>query len=170
MKFKKTSEDGFTLIEVIVSLILMGFLAVVFCLGVSRVFEGYFFSNDTAKAAMDAQMALSRIEKELSVVYSVSAASGRTIIFYAYRTIDDVTEPQPHQPHTLSLSGDSLLLDGDSLLDNVTGFVLTYYDSYNDGTAHSNWSEDRKIIGISVTIKIEDIETSFTTRVAPRNL
>lgn len=166
MTLKNRFECGFTTIELIVCLVLLGVLAMVFCLGTDRLIEGYIFSRETATAAMNVQVALHRMEKELSVTSSVSTASSRAITFSSYRTSDT------QESHTLSWSGKSgaaVMLDGSSLLNSVSDFSLVYYDSYN-GSAHPNWSDDRTIIGISATVKVNGSDVTFSTRVVPRNL
>jgi prepilin-type N-terminal cleavage/methylation domain-containing protein len=58
-------QSGFTLIEVILVLVIVGVLATGLTLGLIRGVEGYLFASEATQLSQKAQVALARIKKEL---------------------------------------------------------------------------------------------------------
>jgi len=78
---KKNRQEGFTLIEMIVVMILVGILAAGAGLGIITMVQGYLFSKDNAEISEKAQLALSRINRELLECYDCIGTSGPVGIF-----------------------------------------------------------------------------------------
>ena len=163
---KKTwCQKGFTLVETIAVLILVGIIAVFAGMGITSVIEGFLLTKMNAETTQKGQVALTRIVKEFTVINSVDsgASSATSITFTSYKQgVAGI--------HVVSWVGDNLSLDGDILTDHVIGFDLGYYDFYN-GTKQSTWASTRKVIEITLSIRgAKDVISVFTDRVAPRNL
>ena len=165
-----SNKGGFTLIEIIMVLVLLGIMGVGAGLGLEQVIRGYIFSKDAADTMSKAQLAMLRISKEFRVISSVNNKTASSITFTAEHGAG-VT-----QQYTLSLPGGTSevkLNDGtndDTLVDGVNAFTLNYYDTY-DAVASSTWSASTKIIEVVLTLNGPNNEnTVFTTRVAPRNI
>ncbi len=83
------SDSGFTLVEVIVSLVLLGFVAVgttlIFFSGVS----GYVFSQQASAVSQKANLAMVRLTKELSgeMIEIESITSGSVTYVYQYNPV-----------------------------------------------------------------------------------
>ena len=125
-----TGKYGFTLIEVIAALIIIGILATIMSVGVGKIFQGYLLTKDNSETTMRAQLALSRVMKELSCIDGVSSGS-KTSITYSY-TRNGVSIPN----RTLSWAGSAtapLQLGSSILTQDVNDFELTYHTSYSDG-------------------------------------
>jgi prepilin-type N-terminal cleavage/methylation domain-containing protein len=75
-------EAGFTLIEVVASLVIVGILAVFTSLFLVVGLEGYEFTRKAANAAMDAEVALNRISLELKTINGISAISDDVLLAY----------------------------------------------------------------------------------------
>jgi prepilin-type N-terminal cleavage/methylation domain-containing protein len=60
-----SNEKAFTLIEVIVSLVLIGILSAIAGLGLVQITQGYIFAKQNAETVQKAQIAMTRIVKEL---------------------------------------------------------------------------------------------------------
>lgn len=161
------NTDGFTLIEMIASLVLMGILATFMSVGVAKIIEGYLFTKDNAETTLKAQMALTRLMKEFSSIDGVTSGS-KTSITYSYNK-NGISIPN----RTVSWSGSSnapLLLGGNILAKNVNDFELKYYTSHQS-SGDNNWSGPEKMIGITLKITgASDVVSSFSIRVVPRNL
>ncbi len=160
------NRRGFTLIEMILSLVLVGILAAVIGLGIVNAVQGFFFTKMNATTLQKGQNTLARLVKEFNNIVSVTSGSAKSITFTSVKA-------ELLANHTISWSGnpnDPLLFDSDILADDVSDFQLTYYDSYN-GTGDSNWSSSRKVIEITLKLKgANDAVSVFMNRVTPRNL
>ncbi len=81
-------EKAFTLIEVIVCLLLAGIMAALVGFGFVHVTEGYFFAKQNSETVQKAQIAMTRIVKELgaaesqnSTAAAITAASAMTVTY-----------------------------------------------------------------------------------------
>lgn len=165
MKFNKNTR-GFTLIEMIAAIALMGILAAFVSIGIAKVFEGYIFTRDNADTSLNAQIAMSRLMKEFSSIEAVTLGSG-TAITYTYNK-DGISIPD----RRVSWSGVNtpLLLGGNVLTENVNDFALTYHTSHTDA-GDNTWDGTEKMIGITLDLKgASNVVSSFSIRVVPRNL
>lgn len=163
------TDHGFTLIEVIMSMVLMGIIVVMAGFGIMQVTNSFTWTRGASAMAGKGQLAILRMMQELTVAKSVSSGTASAITFVAQQGAAATTT------YTLSLSGSNLqLADGastDILCDTVSAFSLAYYDAYNDGTADTTWTASSKIIEPTITLAGPNgITRSFTFRVTPRNL
>jgi prepilin-type N-terminal cleavage/methylation domain-containing protein len=65
MHRRMSNEKAFTLIEVIVSLVLIGIMAAIAGMGLVKIAEGYVFAKKNAETVQKVQIAIARIVKEL---------------------------------------------------------------------------------------------------------
>lgn len=158
-----SKNSGFTLIEVIVSILLVGLLSVFAGMGVAVVIKGYSLTEKNAEVASKGQLAMTRLIKELKHINSVSSGTSTTLSFTSYK--QDISSP-----HTVSWSGSSLFLDGDPLTDIVAGFDIGYYDTYN-GAKQVLWSANSRVIEITLSLSgANNNIIDFMIRVVPRNI
>jgi prepilin-type N-terminal cleavage/methylation domain-containing protein len=155
------SHKGFTMIELIASMVVVAIISVVAGMALVHIAGGYTFSKQNAAAAEQGQVALARMAKELSAIQSVSTASAASITYM--RTGDA-------NPHTLSwTAGNPLTLDGDTLMENITSLQIAYY-SYNYATntfTASSYSSATSLIEITVQLKgASDTSLVFVDRVS----
>jgi prepilin-type N-terminal cleavage/methylation domain-containing protein len=73
IKKVKLDTRGFTLIEVIASLVLLGIIAVMAGLGIVQITKQYVFAQKAGETAQVAQVAMARMVKELARVRSGSS-------------------------------------------------------------------------------------------------
>ena len=157
------NQKGFSLIEVIVSILLVGMIAVFAGMGITALMDAFMLTKTNAETTQKAQVAMTRMVKEFTVMSAVTAATATSITFTSYK--QGVTGT-----HTLSWTGSVITYDGDVLVDNVNAFELGYYNSHA-GPKFSTWLPARKQIGI--TLKLTGANNNiieFTDRVVPRNL
>lgn len=165
MKIKKKDERGYTLIEVIVTLILVGITAILAGMWIISVANGYIFTKMNMDTTQKAQLAMTRLEKEFAVINTVTAASPSSITY----TRPDISSGSITT--TVSLSGKLLQIDGNALTDNVSSFTLAYCDDVTSTSCAATWSSTSRIIVITLTIEgANHIQSTFTQRVVPRNL
>lgn len=78
-------NNGFTLIEIIVSLILVGIIALFAGMGLVRSVESYVFSRDTVALAEKASLAMTRIVLELKFIETITKSENDTMEYTSSR-------------------------------------------------------------------------------------
>jgi len=173
---KRMDQKGFTLIEIIVSLVLVGVMAVTAGVGIVTFVKGQTFTLVNAALTQKAELAISRITwefMELTDVLSINAEGN----YLAYHMIDndsaiglDTTDNQ------LKITeGAMALTDGYPLVDNVESFSMSLWTLDESGNKIA-WSvgDSAMLYGIDVELKLihpdEDVGAlTFETSVNPRN-
>jgi prepilin-type N-terminal cleavage/methylation domain-containing protein len=124
------NEKGFTLIEIIISIVLMTIVATVVGMGFLRVVEGYVYARTNAEIVEKGQVAITRMIKELSNNCAIKATSTATSIKF--------TRPGSAVQHDFTWTNGTtvLLLDGETLTDRVNNFAL---ESYGNSGAVVAW-------------------------------
>ncbi len=162
---------GFTLIEIVLTMVILAVIGSMAGIGIYQVTRGFVFSRANTEAAAKAQLAMLRLVKEGINIKGVVSGTTSALTF----TTQHGTPSSPVDvTYTVALNGSTLTLnDGvhdDALLDGVTAFSLQYYDTY-DGTATTTWGASSRIIEISITVLGADNEqATFTARIRPRNI
>lgn len=163
----KTSgdQDGFTLVEVILAMVILGVLAALMSTGIANIIQGYIFTRDNADTALKGQVALTRITKELRSLDTVTAGT-QTSITYSYKLRG--TQISGRTLSWNGTAGSSLLLGGNVLVDGVENFILSYHLWFNDPGATS-WNGTHTLINVTITLQgASNHNTSFSAQVVPR--
>jgi len=169
------NQAGFTLIEVIVTLILVGIVALMGGMAIVQVTQGYIFTKDNAALTQKAQLATSRITKEIVEMTGISAdATASTLPLK--NNIRNVTIGLNNGSIKIAPEGTGLG-SGDILLNNVHAFTLTYYSKDNAGNwvANTSWSaasDIRNLIAIDINMQLPRTGGGYLTfqnRISPRN-
>ncbi len=130
----RPNNNGFTLIEIIVSLLLVGIMAVLAGIGLVAITKGYFFSQQSNETSLKAQVAMARIIKDIGLQdpkaedYIIKEARD-TSIKLTYT--DPVTATVVNR--TIALSGTEVQIEGIPLTDKVAEFKLEYFTFDNTG-------------------------------------
>jgi prepilin-type N-terminal cleavage/methylation domain-containing protein len=168
MMIKKSNKQGFTLIEVIVTLALVGITAALAGLWIVSVASGYVFTKMNSETAQKAQLAVTRLTKEFNAIKSLDAASNESTIVY---TRSDADWPEKEVTVTFNSEDEKLLIGEQDeqhiLTDNLETFTVAYCSDIECETGVS--PESAKIIEFTITFKSAP-ERPFTRRVTPRNL
>jgi prepilin-type N-terminal cleavage/methylation domain-containing protein len=169
----KLSKNGFTLIEVIVFLVLVGIMAVMVGMGFVRITQGFLFSKMNAATLQKGQMAMTRISQEINNIVSISSLSATTITFISYKKlISDVsTGGSIEKTRTIRLNGNKIEIDdGDEVFHTLTDQVAN-----GDGLKFEKVEigDPEKATIIVVTLKMvgaDGVKQEFEARVMPRNM
>ena len=166
IRARKTSiqEDGFTLVEIIASLVVVAIIGVVAAMGITRTTQGFIFARESVATAQKGQMALARLTKEFMGISAINASAADSLSFSSFRggVAGD---------HSVALNGADLELDGDVLTDQVVNFSLAWYESEDDTVPQAAWDNNQSLVEITLTLNGPDnIPATFTKMVRPRNL
>lgn len=166
MKYIGKTNNGFTLIEVIVVLLLGSVIAAVIGFGLIRVVQGMVFTKTNNVTIQKGQFAIMKLVKEFN---SISTYPGQPVGGSTSLTFSSYKKNIPGS-HTVTFSGNVITFDGNIITDQASGFTLNYYDNYG-GTPQTAWKTTTKIIEITLKLKgADEIESQFQARVRPRNL
>jgi len=139
---KNHNQSGFTIIEIIVVLVIMGVLAVGLSIGLIKSVEQYIFASEATQLSQKAQLAMARIKKELTDATAVSSISGNRIVYtrpYSPPSCQQATGCQ----YSIQQLNDQIFLGGTGvadrqrvLINNVAAYAggnvfLTFKD-FND--------------------------------------
>ena len=175
-------QQGFTLIEMIAVLVLVGILSTFAGLGIVKYVQSYLFAKDNAAISANAQLAIARINRELLQCNNCSpnplpATQSNQVItlpfnYNVYDAFYDAVLGQRYirlytgtdaniclKKNCIQLSSDGT--NYDTLLDNVDTFSMTYNVNMTDGGITVRFHSSRQPWGQSVG--------DFVTKVYPRN-
>ncbi|PKN36760.1 MAG: hypothetical protein CVU62_13600 [Deltaproteobacteria bacterium HGW-Deltaproteobacteria-2] len=170
--------NGFTLIEIIVTMLLVGILAAVGGTAIVQAIKGYVEVKENSAITQKAQMAMSRVTREITEMMNVySAASNATLPLTGtgncYSTTDCVrTIGLDNGAVKIASGSGTTLANGDILISNVGNFKLTYYNGADDT---STWpaGNDRNLSAVKVEMTISRADGKalqpLTAIVHPRN-
>ena len=163
-------QKGFILIELIMTIVLIGIIATFTGFFIYSGINGYLRAKYITNGALDAQRTLDRISLELrnidyltdwpvsntSLSYKSTELTGTRRLLY-----DDTTDPSNPTIKIGTINNEQ------PLLENVESATFTlrvwYKDLDQDGTADD-------VAYIDVGFNIVDIGTDFDTRIFPRNM
>ena len=140
-------NSGLTLIELISVIMIVAILSVIAGMGLVQISNGYVFAKKNAVASQQAQVAMTRLIKELSSIKAISTATATSITYTRAGTSHTLSWAAANQPVTL---------DGDTLMDKVQSFSLTYLN-YNYATrafTASSYGASTAMVEMTVTIHV----------------
>lgn len=109
-----TRQHGFTLIELIAVIALMGVMGVAMTSGMAMFVNGFLSANATSSSVGKGQIAIMRISKEITQNgVAFIGANGITV----------------RNTGTIQLNNTTVDVNGDPLADNVQAFDLTYFNA-----------------------------------------
>ncbi len=136
MKKKKPDNHGFTLIEIIVSMVVLAILGVIAGRGMVEMASGYVLSKKNATVAQLGQITVDRLKEEFSSIQSITCG-GPSIITYSIQR----SAAEGYVQSSVYLVGGNnptlyLLtpgctdctscIGGDKLADSISNFTLSY--------------------------------------------
>lgn len=180
-KAGRVCESGFTLIELIVSLVIFGLMFTLAGMGIVMAAKGYVATKENAHMAQKAQAAMARLNREILEIGDI-AALGTTPPdpYIIYDRVDGrraIAKGGSDLKMFFNLAAGQATLpafsDGDTLLDNVGQFTLTYLkDDSTPWVFGTDDLRDLSCVGIALVMTRADSDAgdqTFQTTVRPRN-
>lgn len=157
-------QPGFSLIELIVVIVILGTVASMGAVVIRDGMLGYLRGREITSADSQARLALERITRELRDVaapnYSnISATSCNNSTF----EFSDINAVQI----SYTRSTTTLLRNGQPLADNVSG--LRFYCLQSDGQTYSTVPSAVYYIAVSMIMSTDNTSAAYRTTVKPRS-
>lgn len=155
----RAPERGFTLLEIVCTLVILGVLGSLVFSGFGTALTGYTQLREAGASDMQAELALIRLQKELAG--AAAFPSG------AFGDGASVTFAKPDGTTTeIACEGKMLSLDGQALLSDVLACSFIPQDA--SGRPIANGAVPSSI-GIFLTQQLAERQVSWALSVAPRN-
>jgi len=163
---KKTaygSRIGFTLIELIVTLVLVGIISVFAGAAILSAVRGMVEARDNAETAQKVHLAVNRISRDLLVATNIVSGSSQSIVF------DTLLPSGGPVRQTLSYANGILTLRGKTLLNGLASFQIFYirYASGGSEVAENSYSTSSR--GVEIRLTRTGSSVTYSDRVFPRN-
>ncbi|MGD9780879.1 MAG: type II secretion system protein J [Kiritimatiellia bacterium] len=155
-------KKGFTLIEVVATLLLVAILAVSVVISMLPMTQGLMQVRANTSTAQKARLALSRIGREFTTITAIVSSSPDGI---TYDFLVPAGSWYATLRHTLSRSGDELLLEGIPLCDDVADFDLSL-----DYAAGAPFPVIGILLSLQNVVGGDTYATSYSNQIAPRNM
>lgn len=160
-------QKGFSLVEIIAALVIIGVLSVFITTGTVRIIEGYLFTRDNTDTAMKGQAALIRIIKEIRSIDKKGIGKKRAMKYSCKVERNGMTISREHTISWEDSASSPLLLNGHILADSVSDFEITYHKNLED-SGDNTWKNKHTMIGITLKLKGASGHISeFSTRITP---
>lgn len=158
-------QRGFTLVELIVVIVVLGIVASMGAMVLRDGILGYLSGRESTSADWQGRLALERITRELRNVaapnYSNIAATSCGTSTFAFSDIDAA-------PISYTQSTSTLLRNGQPIADNVSG--LRFYCLQNDGQTYTTTPSAVYYVGVSMIVSTANASTTYRSMVRPRNI
>jgi prepilin-type N-terminal cleavage/methylation domain-containing protein len=146
-----SSQKGFTLIEIVITLVLAGIMAAVGGMGIVQAVKGYVITKQNSEITQKAQLAMSRITREIVEMIRVTSNATATALPLSTPTGEKIIGL--NNGAVKIAFGSATLPDGDVLIDGVQNLTFTYYQG---STASATWAagNDKALSGVKVILEI----------------
>ncbi len=161
-----TNLKGFSLVEVVATLTIIGMISAIAGLGMVQMVNGFVFSMENTEAVQTAQMALLRLSKELRSADEITSGNSAEIIW---------TGHNPVQTFRVYRSGTSLMLEtgagpailAEGVIDQANSFRLSYLESFDQAVPATSYTAGTEMIEITLVLAgAGDVPMEFSYHVS----
>ncbi len=156
---KQPRSAGFTLIEMVVVIVVLGVLAALGGMALQNAFRVYASSQGISDIDWQGRVALARLTRDLREARSPAGLTVIPATQLAFTDIDDTGV-------TYSLSGTQLLRNTQPLADFITGLNFTYLEA--DRQTATTTVANVSYITVTLTVSDQDYTETFRATVRPR--
>jgi len=164
MKNQRQTIAGFSLVEVLAALLLVGIMVSFTGLLLGPIVQTFVNAREATEIMHSSQLAMARMSREFTTTTNVVSGDSLAI---TYDTLDSNGVSHRRNIAWSGSSGSALLLNGRMLIDDLKQFRLSYLDNVA-ASRQSSWGTDTTII--EVFMDIGSAGSSYTNRFYPRNI
>ena len=118
---------GFTLIEIVVTLILVAVLVTGAGMALVPISQAFLLAKETAQMSQQAQLAMARLSREfIQAQTNTIAIVGNNSVTYNVRRGSGLSGVEPHNVSWSGTAGAPLMFGSDILVDDVHTFEITH--------------------------------------------
>ncbi len=158
-------QNGFSLIELITVIVILGVIVAMSSLLLSQGFNAFFNTANIADANSQGQLALERMSRDIRQIRSPSDITTATSTQLSFNDINN-------DAISYTLSGSNLTLTQNSttqiLAVGINSLTFTYYDQ-NGATPPASTAATR-FIKVTLTVTQNNANFTVSTSIYPRNL
>ncbi len=159
-------DAGFTLIEIIVTMVLLGIMGAIAGMLIAKAAQGYIAAKANNELSQKAQLALDRMILEFEDISAISTVSETDpdSICYTLRYYDVLTDLTTDVPRCIGRVGNQIKIvngtvppaagTGSVLIDNVNAFQLDFYSLTDAFTGSGTWLPANPIANLA-SIKLD---------------
>ncbi len=161
---------GFTLIEAVITLIVVGVLATIGATVMSGGFRNYFLGREIAQDDAQGRLALERVSRELRAVRSTADLDISVQNQVAFTDLKGIAIAYRRNAGTSQLERSQSGVAGtyQPLADNVSALTISYL--HNDGVVAENFGGNSALvyyITVELTVKTSNVNATYRTTVKP---
>ena len=165
------NKKGVTLIELVITMVLMGLVAVIVANVFSTGVKGSLVTDYRKEALDQARVAMERMRREIrNLNNSASVTTGTATQFCFTDTESTLIDYNYSNPAIIRDTGNCAAGGGATLATNITSFSFTYLRADATTTDAAFSAANTKLIRITLTSYISGESVTLQTEVWPRNL
>ncbi|MDY6905365.1 MAG: prepilin-type N-terminal cleavage/methylation domain-containing protein [Thermodesulfobacteriota bacterium] len=160
---RDTTQKGFTLIEIIAVILIVGLLTAVAGLGIVQIARGFVLTRASGEIALKSEFVLTRLRKSIRNLTDVTVASPASL------TMTRIEDDGAQVVETFTFGADNLTLNGVSLMSGISGSF-----SYSDEDSNTwEFGDDLgNLAEVMINFAMQGPENSalnFSESILPRN-
>lgn len=160
MRRGHTTTQGFTLLELIFVIVLVGIISVVITKTLFQSYQVFQTGQNISEADWQAYLALDRLTQD---IHNIRSASDMTTITANQFTFVDKTGTTVQY----QFSSNALLRNSQTLAAGIQSFAFSYLDQNGATTAVTS---NVRYVGINITTVQQTVTVSFATLIATRGM
>lgn len=160
MRQTKKDHAGFSLIELILVIVILGVISVVVGRILFQGFQNFITGTNISNAEWSSLIAIDRMANDIHTIRSATDISTINSSQFVFTDTSGASV-------TYQLSGSNLLRNSQTLASGVTGFALSYANSSGAVTATAS---QVRYVTIAISTTFNNVSSSFTTVSATRGM